>query len=200
MGSIAPKKSALLTLSGLGGPYVIQTNGIIRPVKCPRGRMTFSVRAPHRSMPFVTSCSVLTGDESSVPPGSRAIRKRRWWQIGIRRSWTVYGVTIEVDYAQGLMVALSRNPTSQAVGEPSQTLGSKLRTTPHQIAASTASRMQCQPPERHPPLHLTLTLVSVCGAVSRTGATSDQATGADWQRWLLPRSQLPSIDSPHLLC
>ena len=45
--SIAPQESALLMLSGPEGRYVIQTNGIIRPVKCPRDRMAFSVRGPH---------------------------------------------------------------------------------------------------------------------------------------------------------
>ena len=37
-------QSALLTRSGTVGRYVIQTNGIIRPIKCPRNRMAFSVR------------------------------------------------------------------------------------------------------------------------------------------------------------
>jgi hypothetical protein len=54
---------------------VIQTKGIIRPIKCPKHRIAFPVRGPTRSMPLVRAWSVLSGDQSSVQAGSRANRK-----------------------------------------------------------------------------------------------------------------------------
>jgi hypothetical protein len=65
---IAPVRSALLTLSEPERRYLIQTNGIMRPIECPRNRMALSSRGPTRSMEYVRGCRLLAGDQSSVPP------------------------------------------------------------------------------------------------------------------------------------